>query len=64
MLIGMGVDGIEGVIDLKKNKDVFILVELEEMVVIYGMFKLVVFIKFVDYIELLWNVGSFIFCYV
>ncbi|QJX75820.1 protein-glutamate methylesterase/protein-glutamine glutaminase [Priestia megaterium] len=60
VLTGMGADGTEGVIDLKKNKDALILAESEETAVIYGMPKSAVSTKLVDYIEPLRNVGSFI----
>src|SRR6478609_5587999 len=60
VLTGMGADGTEGVIELKKNKDVLVLAESEETAVIYGMPKSAVSTKLVDYIEPLRNVGSFI----
>ena len=60
VLTGMGADGTEGVIDIKKNKDALILAESEETAVIYGMPKSAVSTKLVDYIEPLRNVGSFI----
>ncbi len=60
VLTGMGADGTEGIIDLKKNKDALILAESKETAVIYGMPKSAVSTKLVDYIEPLRNVGSFI----